>query len=198
MVRYWQGKQVRNKCSRTEIATLKVNMKLVRDMANEREIKEKETLKVYHDRKSVVREFSVGDYVLVFMPLRKGKLVNQWQGPFIIIKKITEVTYQVDLWTSGKRYRTFHVNCMKQWPSPSPAVFLVQDPEEEPPESSRGKHTHSMPTSHQMDLKKQKDKYKVVLKDVPGKTTLVQHDIPTWDAVPIGLPHYRLDHHSKE
>ena len=49
-----------------------------------------------------------------------------------------------------------------------------------------------------MDLKKLKDKYKDVLKDVPIKTTLVQHDITTGDAVPIKLSHYRLAHHSKE
>ena len=199
MVRYWQGKEERNESSTTEfIATLKANMKLLRDMANEREIKEKAMQKVYHDRKSVVREFSVGDYVLVFRPIRKGKLENQWQGPYIITNKITEVTYQVDLGTSGKRYRTFHVNCMKQWTSPAPAVFLVQDPEEELPKSSREKLTHSMPTSHHMTLKKLKEKYKDVLKDVPGKTTLVQHDIPTGNAIPIRLPHYRLAHHSKE
>ena len=161
-------------------------------MANEREIKEKEMLKVYHDRKSVVREFSMGDYFLVFRPIRKGKFENQQQGPFIITNKITEVTYQVYLGMSGKRYRTFHVNYMKQWTSPATAVFLVRDPEEEPPESSREKLTHSMPTSHHMDLKKLKDEYKDVLKDVPGKTTLVQHDIPTADAVPIRLNHYRL------
>ena len=69
---------------------------------------------------------------------------------------------------------------------------------EEPPESSREKLTHSMPTSHHMDLKRLKDEYKDVLKDVPRKTTLVQHDIPTGDAVPIRLPHYRLAHHFKE
>ena len=80
----------------------------------------------------------------------------------------------------------------------SPGSFLVQDPEEEPPKSSREKLTRSMPTSHYMDLKKLKEKYKDVLKDVPGKTTLVQHDIPTGDAIPIRLPHYRLAHHSKE
>ena len=140
----------------------------------------------------------MGDYVLVFRPIRKGKLENQWQGPFIITNKITEVTYQVDLGTSGKWYRTFHVNCMKQWISPAPAVFLVQDPEEEPAKSSREKLTHSMPTSHHMDLKKLKEKYKDVLKDVPRKTTLVQHDIPKVDAIPIRFPHYRLAHHSKE
>ena len=140
----------------------------------------------------------MGDYVIVFRPIRKGKLENQWQSPFIITNKITEVTYQVDLGTSGKRDRTFHVNCMKQWISPAPAVFLVQDPEEEPAKSSREKLTHSMPTSHHMDLKKLKEKYKDVLKVVPGKTTLVQHDIPKGDAIPIRFPHYRLAHHSKE
>ena len=71
----------------------------------------------------------------------------------------------------------------------------MQDPEEEPPESDREKHTYSMPTSHHMDLKKLKDKYKDVLKDVHGKRTLVPHDILTGYAVPI---HYRLAHHSKK
>ena len=117
-----------------------------KDQANKREIKEKEMQKVYHDRKSVVREFSVGDYVLVFRPIRKGKLENQWQGPLIITKKITEVTYLVDLGPSGKRYRTFHVNCMKQWTSPAPAVFLVHDPEEDPQKViERNSHTACQP-----------------------------------------------------
>ena len=33
---------------------------------------------------------------------------------------------------------------------------------------------------------------------MPGRTTLVQHDIPTDDAVPIRFPPYRLAHHSQE
>ena len=38
MVRYWQGKEERNECSTTEyIATLKTNMKLVRDIKRERD-----------------------------------------------------------------------------------------------------------------------------------------------------------------
>ena len=51
--------------------------------------------------------------VWVICPIRKGKLENQWQGPFIITNKITEVTYQVDLGTSGKRKRTFHITTVQ-------------------------------------------------------------------------------------
>ena len=45
------------------------------------------------------------------------------------MKKITEVTYQVDTGTSGKRYKTFHINEMRSWASPTTAVFLVEDQE---------------------------------------------------------------------
>ena len=103
MVRYWRGKEEQGQNTTIEfVETLKANMQVVRDLAYEKEIKEKESQKFYHDRKSVVRNFDVGEYVLVFRLIRKSKLENQWQGPYIISKKLTEVTYQVDLGTFGK------------------------------------------------------------------------------------------------
>ena len=70
------------------------------------------------------------DFILVFRPTKKNnKLLNEGQGPFIITKKITEVTYQVDTETSGKRFKTFHTNAMKPWTSLAPAVFLAEDQE---------------------------------------------------------------------
>ena len=102
-VRYWRGKEEQGQNTTIEfVETLKVNMQVVRDLAYEKEIKEKESQKFYHDRKSVVRNFDVGEYVLVFRPIRKSKLENQWQGPYINYKKLTEVTYQVRLGTFGK------------------------------------------------------------------------------------------------
>ena len=49
-----------------------------------------------------------------------------------------------------------------------------------------------------MELKKLKIQFKDVQQDVPGRTTLVHHKIPTQDAPPIRLPLYRLTLHSKE
>ena len=96
MVRYWRGKEEQGQNTTIEfVETLKANMQVVRDLAYEKEIKEKESQKFYHDRKSVVRNFDVGEYVLVFRPIRKSKLENQWQGPYIISKKLTEVTYHI-------------------------------------------------------------------------------------------------------
>ena len=109
------------------VETLKANMQVVRDLAYEKDFKEIESQKFYHDRKSVARNFDVGEYGLVVRPIRKSKLENQWQGPYNISKKLTEVTYQVDLGTFGKRYRNFHVNCIRKWTSPTPAAFMALD-----------------------------------------------------------------------
>ena len=57
---------------------------------------------------------------------------------------------------------------------------------------------HIMQTSHHIELQKLKSQFKDVLQDVPGRTTLVHHKIPTQDAPPIRLPPYRLAHNPKE
>ena len=200
MVRYWKGKETNDETGVVEfIQTLKANMEVVRDLAYERESEEKEKQKHYHDLTAKDRVFAVGDFVLVFRPGKQDKLQNQWQGPFPITKKVTDVTYKIDLGTKIKRYRIFHVNCMRQWTSPASAVFLAQDTDEEDLEiEEEEKYTHIMQDSHHIDIEELKKKYKDVLQDVPDRTTLVQHDIPTGDAVPIRLPPYRLSHHSQE
>ena len=200
MVRYWKGKETNDETGVVEfIQTLKANMEAVRDLAYERESEEKEKQKHYHDLTAKDRVFAVGDFVLVFRPGKQDTLQNQWQVSFPITEKVTDVTYKVDLGTKIKRYRIFHVNCMRQWTSPASAVFLAQDTDEEDLEiEEEEKYTHIMQDSHHIDIEELKKKYKDVLQDVPGRTTLVQHDIPTGDAVPIRFPPYRLAHHSQE
>ena len=61
-----------------------------------------------------MRGFAVGDFILIFWTIHTSKLDNHWQGLYQISKKITNVTYPVDLGTTGNRFRTFHVNCMRK------------------------------------------------------------------------------------
>ena len=154
--------------------------------------------KFCHDQKAKERTFTVGDFVLVFRLGKTNKLHNQWQGPFPIVKIITEVTYQVDLGTRLKQYCTFHVNCMKLWTPPESAAFLAYDNDEEDLENVEVVHSSHILDPHHLDIEKFKEKYKDVIQDVQGKTQIVQHDIRTGDAVPIRLPLYRLVHHSQE
>ena len=128
----WKGKETNDETGVVGfIQTLKANMEVVRDLAYERESEEKEKKQHYHDLTAKDRVFAIGDFVLVFRPGKQDQLQNQWQGPFPITKKVTDVTYKIDLGTKIKRYQIFHVNCMRQWTSPASAVFLAQDTDEE-------------------------------------------------------------------
>ena len=139
-----------------------------------REMKVKQ--KFYHEQKDKERTSCSG---------KPNKLHNQWQGLFPIVKIISEVTYQVDLGTQLKLYRTFHVNCMKLWTPPESAAFLAYDNDEEDLENVEIVHRSHMLDTHHLDIEKFKEKYKDVIHEVPGKTQIVQHDIRTGDAVPI-------------
>ena len=94
------------------------------------------------------------------------------------------MTYQVDLGARVKRYRTFHVNFIRAWKSPSAALFLVDEWEEPGEEEERANLNTIMPKSHLVELERFKSKYRDVLQDIPGKTSLVSHNIPTGDAPP--------------
>ena len=68
---------------------------------------------------------------------------------------------------------------------------MVEDEEEE---ALGKKHTLTLATHQTIELCQLKEKFKDVLQDTPGRTSLVQHAIPTKDALPVRLPPYRLAH----
>ena len=65
------------------------------------------------------REFKDGDQVLVLLPTSTSKLMAGWQGPYGITKKVTPVTYEVNMHDKMKKKRIFHVNMLKEWNMPT-------------------------------------------------------------------------------
>ena len=193
LVRFWKGKEVQSEVDITEhIEVIRANMEVVRDIAQQNEEREKRAQKHYHYRK-------VGDFFLVFRPTQKNKLLNEWQGPVIVNKQITEVTYQVDTGASGKRHKMFHVNAMKYCTSPAPAVFQTEDQEiEDLFESNKEIKPNALSLMQHTQLTQLKEKYKDVIQDVLERTCLVHHDILMGNSPPIRLPPYRLAHTAQE
>jgi len=62
------------------------------------ENEQKRSKKIYDDRRDT-QEYAVGDYVLVYNPATKvseaPKLKKKWTGPYIIVQKLSNVTYKV-------------------------------------------------------------------------------------------------------
>ena len=138
--------------------------------------------------------------MLVFQPKKLSKLQSEWRGPVLITKKLTEVTYQVDLGQSPKRFWTFHVNSIKTWNSPILAVFLsVEDIiNEDNVEKKKENQVNTLTYEQEGELSRLKESFSGVTSDVPGRTSMVEHTIHTGDAFPIRLPPYCLPHSSHE
>lgn len=176
---------------------LRERLDKVRESVKENEEKAKVQHKKYHDRNTTTRTFEVGDMVLVLLPGKHNKLLTEWFSPYPITQKKSDVTYEVDMTDRKKRKRIVHVNSLKQWNSPVPAVLHVSDWSEAEPLTWNEVPTEETCPSHlttaqQKDLAKLKEEFADVISDIPGKTELVEHRIETGDANPIRLPPYRI------
>lgn len=87
----------------------------------------------YDDRHQQV-SYTVGEWVLVYRPLRKKgrseKLLHRFHGPFIVVRKLNDLNYVVRL--SGKKKKeidTVHVSRMKRFNIRKPSPVALPQPQ---------------------------------------------------------------------
>ena len=66
-----------------------------------------------YDKNTFLREFKIGDWVWVFYPPAfKEKFGRDWKGPFLVVKKLSDVNYVVQQKPDSRKV-TLHVDHMK-------------------------------------------------------------------------------------
>ena len=86
-----------------------------------------ETQKQWYDRNARHREFTPGAQVLILLPTSNNKLLAEWRGPYPVVRKVSDVNYEVKLTDGRRRNHIFHVNMLREWHSPSAASFLAEE-----------------------------------------------------------------------
>jgi hypothetical protein len=66
----------------------------------------------YFNQKAKHRNLKVGDKVLVLIPNKANKLQMTWRGPYVVMDKVNDFDYRVDV---GKTERLYHVNVLKKY-----------------------------------------------------------------------------------
>ena len=66
--------------------------------------------------------------MLVLLPSVSNKLLVKWQGPYPVLRKLSDTTCEVRMEDKQKKVKVFHVNMLAKWKSPS-AVCLSVDHE---------------------------------------------------------------------
>ena len=166
--------------------------------------------KQWYDRSSCTREFEVGEEVLVLLPTATNKLFARWQGPYPVVKRVGKVNYQVDMFDRRKRHRTFHVNMLRKWHSPTDTAYTAEKTtEEETDEVPAWRYDKGDPNAYHVgeqlesqqrsELDSLLEDFTDVLQNTPGKTDLAEHTIHLKEYThPIRQSPYRLPHAYRE
>jgi hypothetical protein len=92
----------------------KTALKFARTNLEKAQNKQKE----YYDTNSKVIEYTNGEYVLMKSPPGPGKFNFRWLGPYIIIKRLSALNYEIKL-PNARESTIAHVNRLKRSPDPN-------------------------------------------------------------------------------
>ena len=148
--------------------------------------------KVYN-RGAVRREFLAGEKVLLLVPTSECKFLAKWQGPFEVIEKVGAVNYKISQPGKRRGHQIYHVNLLKKWHAaaepPVARALLSLSPPQNPPPAPIGAEL-SPPQRQALTelLQRNAD----VFSELPGRTHLMEHDMPTTPGKVVRLRPYRI------
>ena len=192
------------------VLSMREKLKDMADIVQKNLAKSQDKQKRWYDKNAKFREFSSGDPVMVLLPTTSNKLLAQWQGPYLISKRIGRVTYLVDMHDKKKRKRVLHVNMLKAFSvrKSNESSYWAEEVAEDADDkdilvwndehSGKPKYGEHLREGQQQVLNGVISDFADVFNTRPGWTTLAEHRIETGQAPPVRLPPYRLPHAYKD
>jgi len=149
--------------------------------------------KIKWDEKAKVREFEIGEEVLMKKPGLNFKLEECWEGPFTITKKNSPVSYGVD--TGVRRLASVHVQLLKKYLRNAENLKVgratsVMEPDTEKDDildrfAEVKVKGDSLSKDQEGEIERLIQKYSHTLSKEPGLTHLTEFAIDTGDHRPI-------------
>nr|XP_040058772.1 uncharacterized protein LOC120834693 isoform X2 [Gasterosteus aculeatus aculeatus] len=151
-----------------------------------------------YNRRAQLREFQPGEFVLVLIPTVECKFLAKWHGPYEVIERVGEVNYKVRQPGRRKICQIYHINLLKRWHAPDsvPMAALTTETQDRVP-SQVPLGPHLSPT-HRQDMVELTGQFKDVFSDMPGRTTVINHDIITEPGKKVRLRPYRIPEAKRE
>ncbi|XP_064467644.1 uncharacterized protein LOC135378518 [Ornithodoros turicata] len=211
----WEGKESNNTVVEYVLELLQ-RLQDTREIAEANTRESQERAKTYYDRNARPRLYKEGDKVLVLRPTRANKLQVHWDGPFTVLRKLSDTTYMVEFRGRKKEVRTYHTNLMKPYVDSTHVVSVALNaPEEQPAEILEWGEIRSVApgidetlksvvkggnlSEPQLnDLRELIGEFKQLFSDKPGKTDMICHDIELNSEVPVCSRPYRISPRQEE
>ena len=165
----------------------------------------KQKMKYQYDKSVTVKAFAEGDMVLVWKPGIHSKMGASWDGPYVVGKQKSPVTYTVHIPGKSSKGKVLHVNLLKKWTTPAARIHrvtIVNEEEEDdvicPVGLKLGRHLFVPSEQQQAALDKVLCSFPEVLKSEPGRTSVTELVINTGDHPPVCAHPWRIAPRYKE
>ena len=131
--------------------------------------------KAQYDKGRRHQKFKVGTSVLIYKPIRKfgksEKLLHRWLGPYEVIRRITDLNFEVLLKTKTGKSEIIHTVAMKKF---YPTVPQPEDHTAQPNDNIREEQPNSPKTQPSNEIQKRK----------PGRPRKLQEITPLSESEP--------------
>ena len=188
-----------DECSVSEwLVGVKLKMSEMAELVSDRERVAKTKMKEYYDKPAKVKQFDVGEMVLVRRPALHGKFERAWDGPFQVGKVVSPVTYLIQRPGHIGRSKVIHANLLRKWVTPVDSVHRVafiqeEDGECQTPPGLRLAREDFVPSPEQeKSLQAVLHSFEDVLCSTPGRTKELLFGINTGDHDPVCGPRWRI------
>ncbi|GFV87549.1 hypothetical protein TNCV_3281871 [Trichonephila clavipes] len=149
-------------------------MKRCQEMATLHMEDAKQKQKLWYDRRTVKRQFQLGELVLVIAPSRPNKLSVQWVGPGEIVQQLSETNYVVKFPEKDKTH-VYHVNMLKPYHQREENINLLCV---NPLKHDEEKEIPSLELENERTVqRKLLYEHSNLFSNIPGCTDLAEHDI---------------------
>ena len=168
------------------------HLETTRAIVEEREVKAKSAMKKQYDIGTRTRNFAVGDMVLIRAPEICGKLEDIWEGPYKVIRLISDITLEIAVPSRLTKWQVVQINRIKAWIATEAAILQVIVAQDDEDNISTLTKDHSLKESQQEQIDQLLHKYKEVVTERLGKTKNVLLQINTGQASPIRAYPYQI------
>ena len=181
------------------LASVKAQLSDMSTLVCGKETVAKAKMKAQFDKSVCVKEFVEGDMVLVWKPGIHAKMGASWDGPYVVGKQCSPVTFRVHVPGKGCKGKVLHVNLLKRWTTPAShihrvAIVVDEDDEDEicPVGLRLGRPVFVPSEQQQAALDEVLDSFSDVLTKEPGRTNMAELVINTGEHAPVSSHPYRI------
>ena len=117
-------------CETEYVENLSKKLETVHDFARVNIKLSSDRQKKYYDHKAQLKQFHQGDAVWLHNPARKKgispKLTRQWEGPYTVITRLSDVTYRIQL-SARSKPKIVHFNRLKEYQGADKPVWFNKE-----------------------------------------------------------------------